>query len=158
MARHWSYGYVYSFPRNMWRVLHACFFRDPSFDNSRRLVRGLFHSQGLIGHGQSVASSPPLLSLGAHRLTRNKRHRQIANDPENYEDPAAFRPERFLGAQSALDPHAYVFGFGRRGCPGIALAGATVYAFMSAALATLNFAPLGPEGMPSPEFISGTVR
>ena len=62
-----------------------------------------------------------------------------------------------MGAQSALDPHAFVFGFGRRGCPGVALAGATVYAFMSAALATLNFAP-GPEGPPSPEFISGTVR
>ncbi|KAI9451145.1 cytochrome P450 oxidoreductase [Lactarius psammicola] len=81
---------------------------------------------------------------------------QIANDPENYEDPGAFRPERFLGAQSVLDPHAFVFGFGRRGCPGVALAGATVYAFMSAALATLNFAP-GPEGAPSPDFISGTV-
>ncbi|KAH8985752.1 cytochrome P450 oxidoreductase [Lactarius hatsudake] len=83
--------------------------------------------------------------------------RQIANDPEIYEDPGTFRPERFLGAQSALDPHAFVFGFGRRGCPGVALAGATVYAFMSAALAALNFAP-GPEGAPSPEFISGTVR
>ncbi|KAH9170063.1 cytochrome P450 oxidoreductase [Lactarius sanguifluus] len=57
---------------------------------------------------------------------------QIANDPEIYEDPGTFRPERFLGAQSALDPHAFVFGFGRRGCPGVALAGATVYAFMSA--------------------------
>ncbi|KAH9051796.1 cytochrome P450 oxidoreductase [Lactarius vividus] len=81
---------------------------------------------------------------------------RIANDPEIYEDPGTFRPERFLGAQSALDPHAFVFGFGRRGCPGVALAGATVYAFMSAALATLKFAP-GPEGAPSPEFISGTV-
>ncbi len=35
-------------------------------------------------------------------------------------------------------PHASVFGFGRRGCPRVALAGATAYAFMLAALATLN--------------------
>ncbi|KAI0296290.1 cytochrome P450 [Multifurca ochricompacta] len=81
---------------------------------------------------------------------------QIANDPEIYDDPSAFRPERFLGAQSALDPHTFVFGFGRRGCPGQALAGATVYAFMSASLATLKFEP-APECPPSPEFISGTV-
>ena len=83
--------------------------------------------------------------------------RQIANDPEIYEDPLAFRPARFMGAQTALDPHAFVFGFGRRGCPGVALAGATVYAFMSTTLATFNFAP-GPDGPPSPDFISGTVR
>ncbi|KAN0135849.1 Cytochrome P450 [Lactarius tabidus] len=83
---------------------------------------------------------------------------QIANDPEIYDDPGEFRPERFLGTQSAraLDPHAFVFGFGRRACPGVALADATVYAFMSAALATLSFAP-GPDGPPSPDFISGTV-
>ena len=85
--------------------------------------------------------------------------RQIANDPEIYDDPGAFRPERFLGAQgtSMLDPHAFVFGFGRRKCPGVVLADATIYAFMSAALATLSFAP-GPDGPPSPDFISGTVR
>lgn len=83
--------------------------------------------------------------------------RQIANDPEIYDDPGVFRPERFMGAQSALDPHAFVFGFGRRACPGVALADATVYAFISASLATLSFTP-GPSGPPSPDFISGTVR
>ncbi|KAI0261388.1 cytochrome P450 [Gloeopeniophorella convolvens] len=81
---------------------------------------------------------------------------QIANDPDIYEDPSAFLPERFLGADSALDPHEFVFGFGRRGCPGQALADASVYMFMSASLATLNFAPT-PEGAPMPEFFSGTV-
>ncbi|KAH8985750.1 cytochrome P450 oxidoreductase [Lactarius hatsudake] len=81
---------------------------------------------------------------------------RIANDPEVYEDPGEFHPERFLGAQGALDPHVWAFGFGRRACPGVALAGATVYAFMSTALATYNFAP-GPEGAPKPEFFSGSV-
>jgi cytochrome P450 len=81
----------------------------------------------------------------------------MANDPEVYEDPSAFRPERFLGAQSALDPHEFVFGFGRRACPGPALASATSYAFISVCLAALNFAP-APEGAPGPDFFSGTVR
>ena len=40
------------------------------------------------------------------------------NDPEVYEDPEVFRPERFIrdGAldTSVRDPAAFVFGYGRR--------------------------------------------
>ncbi|KAI0267870.1 cytochrome P450 oxidoreductase [Gloeopeniophorella convolvens] len=82
---------------------------------------------------------------------------QIANDASVYENPSDFLPERFLGADSPLDPHAFVFGFGRRECPGQIFAGTSLYIFMSASLATLNFEPT-PEGAPAPEFLSGTVR
>ncbi|XP_022140041.1 cytochrome P450 81D1-like [Momordica charantia] len=48
----------------------------------------------------------------------------IHNDGGNWEEPAAFRPERFLEvAAGAGDGLRYVpFGFGRRGCPGETLA------------------------------------
>src|SRR6266702_1225217 len=51
--------------------LHACLFRNSSFDDSRRLVRGLFHSQRLVGHEQSLASPRLVLVWYALQLTRN---------------------------------------------------------------------------------------
>lgn len=43
--------------------------------------------------------------------------RQMAHDPENYNDPFTFKPERFLeveGRMPELDSRNFVFGFGRR--------------------------------------------
>jgi cytochrome P450 len=42
----------------------------------------------------------------------------IARDEDIYPDPVEFRPERFLGPSPQVDPHKFVFGFGRRACPG----------------------------------------
>jgi cytochrome P450 len=42
----------------------------------------------------------------------------IARDGDIYPDPLEFRPERFLGPSPQVDPHKFVFGFGRRACPG----------------------------------------
>ena len=39
--------------------------------------------------------------------------RQMSRDPEIYEDPESFRPERFIDGKP-LDPRQFVFGFGRR--------------------------------------------
>lgn len=47
--------------------------------------------------------------------------RAIAHDPEMYPDPHTFDPTRFLpkaGVEMPMDPRRYVFGFGRRVCPG----------------------------------------
>ncbi|OJA14795.1 hypothetical protein AZE42_09716, partial [Rhizopogon vesiculosus] len=42
----------------------------------------------------------------------------IARDEEMYPEPLEFKPERFLGSSPQVDPHKFVFGFGRRVCPG----------------------------------------
>ncbi|KAI0776641.1 cytochrome P450 [Trametes elegans] len=50
----------------------------------------------------------------------------MLHDPEVYEDPFMFNPDRFLpkpdGRGPELDPRKIAFGFGRRICPGIHLA------------------------------------
>ncbi len=44
--------------------------------------------------------------------------RGITHDPELYADPHTFKPDRHLGAHPETDPYKFVFGFGRRACPG----------------------------------------
>ncbi|KAF8597602.1 cytochrome P450 [Ceratobasidium sp. AG-I] len=46
----------------------------------------------------------------------------ILHDPEHYHSPNTFDPSRFLGANPAPDPRKYIFGFGRRICPGLHVA------------------------------------
>ena len=52
-------------------------------------------------------------------------HRGISRDEARYPDAEKFMPERFLDAGGKLiddDPSEFVFGFGRRKCPGRSLA------------------------------------
>lgn len=42
----------------------------------------------------------------------------MSRDKGMYPDPLEFRPERFLGPSPQLDPRKFIFGFGRRRCPG----------------------------------------
>ena len=45
----------------------------------------------------------------------------MTRDEARYPDGNKFMPERFLDAEGMLtddDPSEFVFGFGRRGCPG----------------------------------------
>lgn len=42
----------------------------------------------------------------------------ICNDPHIYSNPTQFRPERFIGETPEQDPE-FMFGFGRRKCPGM---------------------------------------
>jgi fumagillin biosynthesis cytochrome P450 monooxygenase len=43
----------------------------------------------------------------------------MTRDPRNYKDPNKFDPLRFLGDNPERDPLDFVFGFGRRICPGM---------------------------------------
>ncbi|KAH7192845.1 cytochrome P450 [Fusarium flagelliforme] len=65
----------------------------------------------------------------------------FAHDPEVYNEPMTFKPERFLptdGTEPEQDPHAFVFGFGRRVCPGRVLADNALFLNMAQSLAVFN--------------------
>jgi cytochrome P450 len=44
--------------------------------------------------------------------------RFMSRDPRNYKNPNKFDPSRFLGENPERDPADFIFGFGRRICPG----------------------------------------
>lgn len=46
----------------------------------------------------------------------------MSRNTEYYSNPSTFDPERFLKPNPELDPREFVFGFGRRICPGSELA------------------------------------
>ncbi|VDC01387.1 unnamed protein product [Peniophora sp. CBMAI 1063] len=84
----------------------------------------------------------------------------IANNPDMYPQPTVFSPGRFLGPSSELDPHTFVFGFGKRRCPGIELARRSCLFFMAATLAVVDIRKARSDAgeiVPQPEFVSGTV-
>lgn len=54
-------------------------------------------------------------------------YRGITHDPELYPDPHTFKPERHMGSHPETDPYKFVWGFGRRACPGEQFAAIKVY-------------------------------
>lgn len=81
---------------------------------------------------------------------------EMLHDPERYEDPFAFKPERFLNAiperkdEYPYDPFSYVFGFGRRSCPGMHLAENSLLIIIATVLATCVITPTRDEnGLPN---------
>ncbi|KAK2462567.1 hypothetical protein APHAL10511_005410 [Amanita phalloides] len=66
----------------------------------------------------------------------------MTRDEATYPEPEAFRPERFF-LQSGLlndDDMGYVFGFGRRICPGRYMADSVLWLMMASVLSTFNIA------------------
>jgi len=73
---------------------------------------------------------------------------EILRDPQNYEDPTAFKPERFMGdweARGILDPRSVTFGYGRRVCPGKAFAHQSLWILAASILATFNISAIEGE-------------
>ncbi|KAI0753249.1 CyP450 monooxygenase [Daedaleopsis nitida] len=66
----------------------------------------------------------------------------FSRDPKYYTEPDKFMPERFLHNgrvnTDILNPREYVFGFGRRICPGLHFAEATLFITFASILHTLN--------------------
>ncbi|KAI0723229.1 cytochrome P450 [Earliella scabrosa] len=70
------------------------------------------------------------------------------HDPHTYPHPEAFSPERFLGAEKQFDPRKYVFGYGRRVCPGLHLGDATMWLASISILAAFDVTPPVKDGQP----------
>ncbi|THH15990.1 hypothetical protein EW146_g4568 [Bondarzewia mesenterica] len=66
---------------------------------------------------------------------------RFMRDPEVYKNPLEFNPLRFLpedGSEPELNPHGFVFGYGRRICPGAHMADAVLFNTCSMVLALFN--------------------
>jgi cytochrome P450 len=62
----------------------------------------------------------------------------MRQDPRKYSHPQVFDPERFMGDKPELDPQTYIFGFGRRICPGRFFAENNLFLQCATVLSTLN--------------------
>ncbi|KAF3916720.1 hypothetical protein ABW20_dc0106636 [Dactylellina cionopaga] len=69
----------------------------------------------------------------------------FSRDPKTYTEPDLFKPERFLGDTPELNPKKWVFGFGRRICPGQQLADASAWLTIAQSLAVFDIKkPIDP--------------
>ncbi|OBZ74344.1 O-methylsterigmatocystin oxidoreductase [Grifola frondosa] len=81
----------------------------------------------------------------------------ISLEPNDKYDPQKFIPERFLDPTHTItDPASWIFGFGRRICPGKALAENSIFVVIAALLAAFDISP--PEGGVTPTFGPNLVR
>ncbi|KAF5314926.1 hypothetical protein D9619_007168 [Psilocybe cf. subviscida] len=64
----------------------------------------------------------------------------LSRDPSVYKDPETFNPDRFFDEHGNLtdDDSDYVFGFGRRKCPGLHMGRATVWLSIATTLWAFN--------------------
>ncbi|KAL1948477.1 hypothetical protein VTO73DRAFT_12552 [Trametes versicolor] len=106
----------------------------------------------------------PVVPMVSHSVTQDDVYRNwhipagtalVANiwaalhDPTRYNDPDTFRPERFLPPENAPDSAGFAFGFGRRACPGEAVAHASLFCTLASILAVFDVAmPVGEDGEP----------
>ncbi|KAF8184106.1 cytochrome P450 [Mycena galopus ATCC 62051] len=86
------------------------------------------------------------------------------NDPNIYPDPEIFSPERFIisGSRKApqQDPRDFLFGFGRRVCPGLHFTDASIWLVCTSLLATFTVRPIEVDGVPVPpsaEMLDGSI-
>ncbi|KAG7089831.1 hypothetical protein E1B28_011478 [Marasmius oreades] len=81
----------------------------------------------------------------------------VAFAPDDRYDPHEFIPERFLpsNSQPPPDPASYIFGFGKRVCPGKALGEGTVFLFLASILSTFKISLPEETVKNPPSFQSG---
>lgn len=88
----------------------------------------------------------------------------MLHDPRIYPNPSEFDPERYIaveGKDPQQDPRTISFGFGRRLCPGLNLADASVFISCAMSLAVFNVSKAvenGVEITPVVDNTPGTIR
>ncbi|KAG1899593.1 cytochrome P450 [Suillus fuscotomentosus] len=89
----------------------------------------------------------------------------ITRDEKRYLGASRFTPERFLDVNGALtddDPAGYIFGFGRRACPGRYAADASLWSAIVTMLATVEFSSAKDDQGKviefTPQFTTGITR
>ncbi|KAJ0421554.1 putative cytochrome P450 oxidoreductase OrdA-like protein [Aspergillus carlsbadensis] len=84
----------------------------------------------------------------------------FCHDPTTYTNPMTFNPSRFLGPNAQRDPRDFVFGFGRRICPGRLLADANIFLTIAQTLAAFRIGKLIRDGREVPiasRYTPGTI-
>ncbi|KAG2037858.1 cytochrome P450 [Suillus americanus] len=74
----------------------------------------------------------------------------MLNDPRTYANPSQFNPERFLakdGKEPEMEPRTVCFGFGRRICPGLHLADASIWISTAMSLAVFDISKVVEHGI-----------
>ncbi|KAG2152857.1 cytochrome P450 [Suillus clintonianus] len=74
----------------------------------------------------------------------------MLHDPERYANPSEFNPERFLptdGKEPETEPRTICFGFGRRICPGLLLAEASIWTSSAMSLAVFDISKVVENGV-----------
>ncbi|KIK87084.1 hypothetical protein PAXRUDRAFT_152429 [Paxillus rubicundulus Ve08.2h10] len=81
----------------------------------------------------------------------------MSRNEVKYPNPTAFLPERFLKSDGTLndDKFGYIFGFGRRICPGRHLADASLWCAIACILAVFNIEKV--EGFEDVKWVSGAT-
>jgi cytochrome P450 len=91
----------------------------------------------------------------------------MLRDPDVFPDPERFNPDRYLEkfdeeTARRRDPRVFVFGFGRRRCPGAHLVESSVWLMLATMLAMLDIEKPrdknGKEMMPSVKFENSVFR
>ncbi|KAJ7284427.1 cytochrome P450 [Mycena rebaudengoi] len=79
-----------------------------------------------------------------------------------YVEPEVFNPDRFLGSSPERDPSDYIFGYGRRACPGDEFTRSTLLLTFTQILWAFDISPaldpLGNPVIPAVEFTGGYIR
>lgn len=86
----------------------------------------------------------------------------IFRDPELFENPEAFKPERYLDNSATPDPKSFAFGYGRRICPGQYLADASLFLTIVQTLALFEITTAidektGKPIVPVPNYKAGVI-
>ncbi|KAG8752574.1 hypothetical protein FRC11_008236, partial [Ceratobasidium sp. 423] len=98
------------------------------------------------------------IQLGGYQIPKNTTINPniwaMLRDPKHFASPNTFDPSRYLKSVPDPDPRKYIFGFGRRICPGQHVANNTTWIMCAGILSVFNLQP-GPELLAKVEQLGG---